>query len=83
MGRTAVSTGRGRGVDGWGGSGAWIMGGLVCGYNTGPIGIPVCSLALQAYHLKYITGRRDDSHGNPNTCTYVCEGAYAHEMSGR
>ena len=45
-----VSTGPARGVDGWGGSGAWVMGGLVCGYNTGPIGIPVCPLALQAYH---------------------------------
>ena len=38
------------GLDGWDGSGAWVMSVWVCGYNTDSTGIAVCPLALQAYH---------------------------------
>ena len=40
VGRT-VSPGLARGVHRWCGSRAWVMGGSVCGYNTGPTGITV------------------------------------------
>ena len=35
-----------KGLDGWSGSGAWVMRGWVSGYSTGSVGVPACPLAL-------------------------------------
>ena len=42
MGRVALA--HGLWVSGW-------VSGSVCQHNTGPTGVPACSLSLQVYHL--------------------------------